>query len=246
MLEREPLRVAMWSGPRNISTALMRSFGSRADTSVCDEPLYAFYLSRRAVNHPGRDEIVARCECDWRKVARFLTGPVPAGRAVFYQKHMAHHLLPEVEREWMEALVHAFLIRDPREMLLSLAKVTPDASALDTGLPQQLELFETIRAQTGRPPPVIDARDVLEDPAGLLRALCVALGIEFTPAMLRWEPGLRDTDGIWAPHWYGEVAKSTGLERWRPRAGELSTRLAAVLDECRAPYETLYAQRLTA
>jgi hypothetical protein len=213
---------------------------------VCDEPLYAFYLSRRPVSHPARDEIVARCECDWRAVARFLTGPVPGGRAVFYQKHMAHHLLPEVERDWLATLVHAFLIRDPREMLLSLAKVTPDATALDTGLPQQLELFRSVERRTGRTPPVIDARDVLEDPPGLLRALCVALGIEFTPAMLRWEPGLRATDGVWAPHWYAEVAQSTGFARWRPRAGELTGRLAAVLDECRAPYEALYARRLSA
>src|SRR5262245_6288218 len=120
-----PRRIAMWSGPRNISTALMRSFGSRPDTAVCDEPLYAFYLSRRAVAHPGRDAIVARCETDWRAVAAFLTGPVPEGKQVFYQKHMAHHLLPEVGRGWLEELDHAFLIRDPREMLLSLAKVTP-------------------------------------------------------------------------------------------------------------------------
>jgi len=236
----------MWSGPRNISTALMRSFGSRPDTAVCDEPLYAFYLARVPVQHPVRDEIVASAETDWRRVADFLCGPVPGGKAVFYQKHMAHHLLPEVERGWLDALSHAFLIRDPREMLLSLSKVTPDPTALDTGLPQQLELFEAVRARTGRVPPVIDARDVLEDPAGLLEALCGALGIEYTPAMLRWEPGLRDTDGSWAPHWYDEVARSTGFARWRPRAGELSGRLAEVLEACRAPYEALHARRLTA
>jgi hypothetical protein len=240
------VHIAMWSGPRNISTALMRSFGSRADTAVCDEPLYAFYLARRPVAHPMRDEIVARGETDWRRVAAFLSGPVPGGKAVFYQKHMAHHLLPEVERGWLAGLAHAFLIRDPREMLLSLAKVTPEASALDTGLPQQLELFRAVAARTGRTPPVVDARDVLEDPAGTLRALCTALELEYTPAMLAWEPGLRPTDGIWAEHWYGEVAKSTGFERWRPRAGELTGRLAGVLEECRAPYDELYRSRLTA
>jgi len=193
-----PLRIAMWSGPRNISTALMRSFGSRPDTAVCDEPLYAFYLARREVDHPGRDEVVAQGETDWRAVARFLTGPVPDGKAVFYQKHMAHHLLPEVGRAWLEELVHGFLIRDPREMLLSLAKVMPAPTALDTGLPQQLELYRSVERRLGRPPPVIDARDVLQDPAGLLRALCTALELEFTPAMLSWAPGLRSTDGVWA------------------------------------------------
>lgn len=240
------VHIAMWSGPRNISTALMRSFGSRADTAVCDEPLYAVYLARRPVAHPMRDEIVARGETDWRRVAGSLTGPVPGGKGVFYQKHMAHHLLPEVGRSWLEGLTHAFLVRDPREMLLSLARVTPDATVLDTGLPQQLELFRAVSARTGRIPPVIDARDVLEDPPGLLRALCTALELEFTPAMLRWEPGLRATDGIWAEHWYGEVAKSTGFERWRPRAGELTGRLAAVHAQCRAPYDELYRHRLTA
>jgi len=245
-----PLRIAMWSGPRNISTALMRSFGSRPDTAVCDEPLYAFYLSRRPVEHPGREEIVARCENDWRRVAEFLTGPVPDGKDVFYQKHMAHHLLPEVERGWLDALTHVFLIRDPREMLLSLAKVMPAPEAQDTGLPQQLELFRSVRevaeASGGRVPQVIDARDVLEDPPGVLARLCAALGLEFTPAMLRWDPGLRPTDGIWARHWDDEVARSTGFAPWRPREGRLADRLAAVHEECLGPYRELYAQRLTA
>jgi hypothetical protein len=225
----------------------MRSFGSRPDTAVCDEPQYAFYLARqRDVDHPGRDEVVARGETDWRAVARFLTGPVPGGKAVFYQKHMAHHLLPEVGRAWLEELVHAFLVRDPREMLLSLAKVMPAPGALDTGLPQQLELFRAVERRLGRMPPVVDARDVLEDPAGLLRALCAALGLEFTPAMLAWEPGLRPTDGIWARHWYGEVARSSGFERWRPREGQLSGRLAAVHEECLPAYRELWERRLTA
>jgi hypothetical protein len=242
-----PLRIAMWSGPRNISTALMRSFGSRPDTAVCDEPLYAFYLARRpGVDHPGRDEVIAHGETDWRSVARFLTGPVPGGKAVFYQKHMAHHLLPEVGREWLEELVHAFLVRDPREMLLSLAKVMPAPTALDTGLPQQLELYRSVERRLGRPPPVVDARDVLEDPPGVLRALCAALGLEFTPAMLAWEPGLRPTDGIWAKHWYRDVTRSTGFERWWPRRGELPDHLVDVHAECLAPYEELFARRLTA
>lgn len=240
------LRIAMWSGPRNISTALMRSFGSRADTSVCDEPLYAHYLSVRALEHPGRDEIVAQGETDWRKVAAFLSGPVPGGRAVFYQKHMAHHLVPEIGREWLHELTHAFLIRDPREMLLSLAQVTPHPSALDTGLPQQLELWRELEARTGCAPPVIDARDVLGDPPGVLARLCAALGLEFTPAMLAWEPGPRSTDGIWARHWYGDVLRSTGFARWKARPGELTGELARVHAECRAPYEALHARRLLA
>jgi len=244
------LRIAMWSGPRNISTALMRSFGSRPDTAVCDEPLYACYLARRPVDHPGRDEVVAHGPTDWREVVAFLTGPVPGEKPVFYQKHMTHHLLPEYERGWLEELVHVFLIRDPREMLLSLAKVMPEPSALDTGLPQQLELYRAVERaverRLGRQPPVIDARDVLERPAEVLRALCTALGLEFTPAMLSWEPGLRPTDGVWARHWYAEVARSTGFERWRARAGVLGPRLESVRAECQDAYRQLWERRLTA
>ena len=240
------LRLAMWSGPRNISTALMRSFGNRPDTAVVDEPLYAHYLAVTRAPHPGADEVVRRHESDWREVARFLLGPVPGGKSVFYQKHMAHHLLPEIDRGWLAGLEHAFLIRDPREMLLSLAQVMSAPAALDTGLPQQLELFEDVERRTGRAPPVIDARDVLTDPAGTLRALCAALGLAFTPAMLAWEPGLRATDGIWAPHWYAEVARSTGFAPWRPRAGELTGALARVHSECLAPYRALRERRLTA
>lgn len=239
-------RIAVWSGPRNISTALMRSFESRLDTAVCDEPLYAFYLARNPVDHPGRERIVAQGETDWRAVAAFLTGPVPGAKPIFYQKHMAHHLLPEVGREWLGALDHAFLLRDPREMLLSLAKVMPSPSALDTGLPQQLELYREVERRTGRPAPVIDARDVLADPAGLLARLCAALGLEFTPRMLRWEPGLRPTDGPWAEHWYAEVARSTGFEPWRPRGGDLSPALERVHAECLGPYGELFERRLSA
>lgn len=240
------LRVAMWSGPRNISTALMRSFEARGDAAVCDEPLYAHYLARRPVDHPGRDEIVATCETDWRKVAAFLTGPVPGGKALFYQKHMAHHLLPEIGREWLNELTHAFLIRDPREMLLSLAKVTPNPGVLDTGLPQQLELLRAVERRTGRTPPVIDARDVLLDPRALLAKLCAALGLDWKDAMLAWPAGRRATDGVWAKHWYAEVEKSTGFERYRPRPGELPPELAHVLEECLVPYRSLHALRLTA
>src|SRR5687768_1916961 len=134
-----PTRIAMWSGPRNVSTALMRSWGSRADTAVVDEPLYAFYLASTARDHPGRDDVLVSQPTDWREVARTLTGPIPGGKAIYYQKHMAHHLLPEVGREWLDELRHAFLIREPRAMLSSLVKVWPEAGLADTGLAQQLE-----------------------------------------------------------------------------------------------------------
>jgi len=240
------LRIAMWSGPRNISTAMLRSFGSRPDTAVTDEPLYAHYLQLTGVAHPGRDEVIAAHEPDWRKVAAALTGPVPGTRAIWYQKHMAHHLLPMIERDWLDALTHAFLIREPDEMVASLLKTFPGAGLADTGLPQQCEIFDRIADRQGRAPPVVLASDVLKDPRAQLEALCSALGIPFLDAMLSWPPGRRDTDGAWATHWYAAVEASTGFEPFRRRHVELTDGQAMLVDECRPWYEKLYALRLKA
>jgi hypothetical protein len=239
----EALRIAMWSGPRNISTALMRSFGSRPDTAVTDEPLYAHYLVVTGVQHPGRDEVIADQEIDWRKVTATLTGPVPGGRTIWYQKHMAHHLLPVVGREWLDHLTHAFLIREPEEMLASLLRTYPLAALADTGLPQQWEIFERVADRLGRAPPVVLSSDVLRDPRAMLTKLCEALGITFLPAMLTWA-GRRDTDGVWAPHWYAAVEASTGFEPWRPRPVTLPDSRHALLSDCRRWYEKLNQHRL--
>lgn len=240
------LRIAMWSGPRNISTAMLRSFGSRPDTAVTDEPLYAHYLEVTGVAHPGRDEVIAAHEPDWRKVASWLTGPVPGGRAIWYQKHMAHHLLPMIERGWLDALTHAFLIREPDEMVASLLKTYPGAGLADTGLPQQCEIFDRVAGRQGRAPPVVLASDVLKDPRAQLGALCEALGIPVLEAMLSWSAGRRDTDGAWAPHWYAAVEASTAFEPYRRRHVELDDVQARLVDECLPWYEKLYALRLKA
>jgi hypothetical protein len=239
-------RIAMWSGPRNISTAMLRAFGSRPDTAVTDEPLYAHYLKVTGVAHPGRDEVIAAHESDWRKVAAGLTGPVPEDKAIWYQKHMAHHLLPMIERGWLDRLTHAFLIREPDEMLASLVKTYPEAGLADTGLPQQCEIFDRVADRIGRAPPVVLASDVLKNPRAMLEALCESLGIPFLPAMLAWAPGPRTTDGAWAPHWYAAVEASTGFEAYRPRRIELTAALEALMDECRPWYEKLHALRLRA
>jgi len=240
------VRIAMWSGPRNISTAMLRSFGSRPDTAVTDEPLYAHYLRVTGVAHPGRDEVIAAHEPDWRRVAAMLTGPVPGGRAIWYQKHMAHHLLPMIERGWLDALTHAFLIREPDEMVASLLRTFPGAGLADTGLPQQCEIFDRVAERRGRAPPVVLASDVLKEPRVQLEALCGALGIPFLDAMLFWPPGRRDTDGAWAPHWYAAVEASTGFEPFRRRHVELTDEQARLVDECRPWHEKLYALRLKA
>jgi hypothetical protein len=240
----EPIRIAMWSGPRNISTAMMRSWENRGDAAVSDEPLYAHYLKETRVDHPGRDEIIAACETDWRKVVAYLTGPVPGGKAVWYQKHMTHHLLPGIERGWVKGLTNAFLIREPTEMITSLAKVTPNPRIEDTGLPQQAALFEQVREWEGKTPPVVDARDVLTDPRRMLGLLCEALGVAFTERMLAWPAGKRATDGVWAPHWYASVEKSTGFEGYRPKNEPVPERLKTVHDECEGLYRKLWRERL--
>jgi hypothetical protein len=235
----------MWSGPRNISTAMMRSWGNRPDTFVCDEPLYAHYLARTGIAHPGAEEVVRHHEDNWRKVVRWLTGPVPGDRRVFYQKHMAHHLLSNIERGWLEQLQNCFLVRDPREMLTSLVRHLPRPELADTGLPQQLEIFEMVRERTGGVPPVVDARDVLTDPAGILNRLCEVVGLDFSEKMLSWPPGPRDTDGVWAKHWYAEVERSSGFRPYRPKPDPLPEWLAELHAECLRFYRVLFDHRIT-
>ena len=242
---RPATHLAMWSGPRNISTALMRSFESRGETKVCDEPLYAHYLHATGLPHPMAAEIVERHERDWRLVVAELCAPLEAGTSLYYQKHMAHHLLPTIERGWLEQLEHAFLIRDPQQMLISLHKVTPFPGILDTGLPQQVELYRELRAR-GQRPPVIDTRDVLEDPRALLTHLCEAVGLDFRESMLSWPAGPRASDGCWAEHWYAQVYQTTGFGRWQAGSEELPEALSEVHDACRELYEELHAERIQA
>lgn len=240
----EPVRIAMWSGPRNISTAMLRAWGNRADTAVVDEPLYAFYLKATGKNHPGAAEVIARGETDWRKVVARLTSEWPGRKAIFYQKQMTHHLLPETEREWLAHLTNCFLIRDPAEVIVSYIKKNDDPVLEDLGFVQQAEIFESVRERTGAVPPVIDARDVLQNPERVLRLLCAAVGVAFDAAMLSWPPGLRETDGVWAKHWYGEVARSTSFQPSRARRTTLPKRLREIHERCRACYEQLHRQRI--
>lgn len=243
--ERAPaLRVAMWSGPRNISTAMMRAWGNRPDAFVCDEPLYAHYLRATGRRHPGADEVIAAHETDVGKVVARLLGPAPNGARVFYQKHMAHHLTTHVPRDWLRQVTNCFLIREPREVITSLVKHVPDATLSDTGYPQQAEIFDLVSARTGRPPPVVDARDVLTNPRRVLGRLCAALGVEFTDAMLAWPPGLRETDGVWAKYWYKEVETTTSFRPYQPKNTPVPDHLRDLLQTCERIYQRLHAHRL--
>ncbi len=230
----------MWSGPRTVSTALMRSFGNRPDTVVADEPLYAYYLARTGIAHPGRDQILASQPNDWRAVLRDLAArPLPPGKTVFYAKHMTHHLLPEVDRRALAPFLHAYLIRDPAELLASYAKVRTAPELADLGIAQQASIFADF------PGPVVDSRDLLADPEGMLRTLCGALGIPFTAAMLSWPPGPRETDGVWGRYWYDGVWRSTGFGPHRPPASPPPAHLADLAERCRPHYQRLHATRLT-
>jgi len=234
----------MWSGPRNISTAMMRAWGNRADTFVVDEPFYAFYLSATGKEHPGADEVIAAGETDWRKVIAQLTGPIPNGKRIFFQKQMAHHLAPEVDREWLREVTNCFLIRDPREVIASYIKKREDPALLDLGFIQQAEIFAFVCTRTKSIAPVVDAKDVLENPERMLRLLCEAVGVEFSDSMLSWPPGLRETDGAWARHWYGEVAKTTSFQLSRPSDAEVPRHLQEIHDRCRECYDRLYEYKL--
>jgi len=234
----------MWSGPRNVSTAMMRAWGNRTDTVVIDEPFYAFYLKATGKNHPGAADIIANSETDWKKIVYQLTTSHPTGKAIIFQKQMTHHLLPEVDREWTAGLTNCLLIRDPREVILSYIKINPEPAFEDLGFGQQLEIFEFVRAKTEFAPPVIDAKDLLQNPGRILELLCNAIDVEFDPAMLNWPPGLRKTDGIWARYWYDDVARSTSFQPYIPKDGEVPNRLREIYDRSRDCYERLREHRL--
>lgn len=244
MKSPKPLRIACWSGPRNISTAMMRAWENRPDCAVVDEPLYAHYLAETGLEHPARDEIIANGEIDWQKVVATLTGPVPDRRPIWYQKHMSHHLLPDVGRDWLKHVTNCFLIRDPHEVLLSYSKKRAPDSPEDLGYPQQAEIFELVCERNGDVPVVIDAHEFLSAPEAMLQAWCERLGIAFDDSMLRWPTGPRDSDGVWAPHWYSAVQRSTGFTAPAPRTEPLPAELEDILDGCLPHYRQLHAHRL--
>lgn len=215
----------------------MRAWENRPDTRVVDEPLYGFYLDRTQLDHPGRDEIIAVMGSDWRPVVAELTAPVDG---VYYQKHMTHHLLPELSRDWIGKLHNVLLIRDPAEVVASYTRERANVVATDIGLVQQTELYD----QLGGDVPVIDSADFLQNPQAYLRFLCDYIGVDFTDAMLHWPAGPRDSDGIWAKYWYDAVNASTSFAPYRPREVSLSGAALDAAEESRPHYERLHAVRV--
>lgn len=240
------IRIAMWSGPRNISTAMMRSFGARSDCHVIDEPFYAAFLATTGFIHPMNDEVLAAQPNDWRDVVPQLLAPTPNDVPVFYQKHMTHHMLPSFGLDWMSECRNAFLIRDPALVLASYVTKRENVQLADIGFAQQAEIFAREADRLGHAPPVIEGVDVLRDPAATLSKLCTALGIPWTDEMLLWPPGRRATDGVWAPAWYDAVERSTGFGPPPAEAtAPLADHLRHIADAARPHYEALAKWRLT-
>ncbi|MBO9463818.1 HAD family hydrolase [Tropicibacter sp. R15_0] len=231
------MKIAMWSGPRNLSTAMMYAFGNRADFAAWDEPFYAAYLKRSGIDHPMRDEIIARHDADSVSVSAQIAGPVPDGKEHWYMKHMGIHM-EDTPLDWAEDCVNVHLIRHPARVIASYAAKRENPSFWDIGFQQQLEIYERF------PGPVIDSADIRRDPEGMLRKLCDVIGLEFDPAMLSWQAGPRDFDGVWAAHWYGAVHKSTGFARAEGVLPELSPEAQALCDQAMPIYAELGAKKL--
>lgn len=229
------MRIAMWSGPRNLSTAMMYSFGARADFTVLDEPFYAPYLVATGADHPMRDQIVAHHETDPNKVAAQC---VCIDSPHLYMKHMPHHMVAGMPMDWATECVNIHLIRHPARVIASYAAKRDTLTLEDIGYPQQSEVFGRLGGI------VIDSTDIRADPERLLRALCAAIDLSFDPAMLQWPAGPRAADGIWAQHWYGAVHKSTGFAGAEPDLPKLEPHLVPLLDQALPYYKAMYRQRM--
>ena len=238
-------RIAMWSGPRNISTAMMRAWENRPDTQVIDEPFYACYLNKTGTVHPMQDEIMQSQSADWQTVIdKQLNAPLKYGCNIQFQKHMTQHMVVDVDSHWFSSVKHAFLIRDPDFVVKSYGKKRELVCAEDLGYEAQYRLFRQAQEYTEVMPPVIDSLDVLKKPEQTLAKLCDALDVAFDTHMLTWPSGPRDSDGVWAPHWYQNVEKSTGFSKQITTAVDLSKDEKKLADECRPFYQALSKHKL--
>ena len=234
----------MWSGPRNISTAMMRSWESRADTFVIDEPYYAYYLSKTDLDHPGREDVIRDGELDSEKISYGLVNDTEEDRSIYYQKHITHHLLDSIDREWMKSVINCFLIRDPKDMIISYSKVHPDLNMHLLGLEEQKEIFEYVSNMTGEVPPIIDSKDVLMNPRDILSKFCDRIGVIFSEEMLSWPRGPRETDGNWGKYWYKNVMNSTGFNEYKPKTEDVPAKYQGLYEECLSLYKNLYDFRI--
>ncbi|UWQ37223.1 HAD family hydrolase [Leisingera aquaemixtae] len=237
------MRIAMWSGPRNLSTAMMYAFGNRGDCAVVDEPFYAAYLAMTGLDHPMRSEILDSQPQDPEAVAKALLGPVPGAKPYYYQKHMTQHMIPGVPRDWMREAVNVFLIRHPARVIASYAAKRENPTLEDIGFRQQAELFDLVRSW-GQTPVVVDSHDIRENPAAKLEQLCDAIGIPYSPKMLSWPKGGHKDDGVWAEHWYGAVWSSLGFAGAEGPLPDVPDALQPVLQAAKPYYEQMKAVKI--
>ncbi|WP_144394768.1 hypothetical protein [Pleionea sediminis] len=236
-------RIAMWSGPRNISTAMMRSWENRPDCSVVDEPFYACYLKETGFNHPGFQEIIESQSTSWREVQQQLT-EVDVESPIFYQKHMTHHMLRGNSMDWAKSLAHVFLIRNPHAVVASYVRSRPTVNQDDIGVLRQFELYEELCELTEQKIPIIESDDVLNHPQQMLSQLCTHLSIPFDQQMLQWPSGKRDSDGVWAPYWYASVEQSTHFKRTSQKEIKLTTEQQRIAEEAMPAYLAMFEKRL--
>jgi len=236
--------IAMWSGPRNLSTAMMRAFENRNDTEVLDEPFYAHYLSATGLDHPGRDMIIDSQSTDWNEVVDMCTNSNLQERPIWYQKHMAQHNLEGFDISWVKDVTNCLLIRDPKYVIASYGKKFPIEDERLLGYIQQTEIIEFLEKENGMVPPIIDADDILRDPEIMLKKLCQKIGIDFSLTMLSWPKGPRESDGIWAPYWYEGVQDSTGFQPYAYREVILDDDLIEIYDNCMNYYDAIHQKRI--
>ncbi len=237
------MRIAMWSGPRNLSTAMMYAFGNRSDCAVVDEPFYAAYLAMTGLDHPMRKEILASQPRDPEAVAAHLAGPIPDGSRHYYQKHMTQHMIPGIPRDWMRDVRNVFLIRHPARVIASYAAKRENPTLEDIGFVQQAQLFDEVNSWGGDPV-VIDSHDIRDNPATMLAKLCDRIGLTFSQEMLSWPRGGHKDDGVWARHWYGAVWNSTGFAAPEGPLPRVPAALTEVLENALPAYERMKAQKI--
>lgn len=235
--------IAMWSGPRNISTALMRSFENRSDCFVSDEPFYAFFLYKTGLDHPLRDKIIQLGETDYNKIVRYITGPIPHLNKIWYQKHMAHHILPDSNIDWIKKMKNCLLIRHPSDVILSYTKKNEIKNIEQLGYPQQVNIYKILSEETKSVPIIIDAKDLLVNPKGMIMQICKKLKIDIDLKMLSWPPGTRTTDGIWGSHWYKQVEASTAFKPFIETKKDIPSKYMPIYSESMNYYNFLYKRR---
>ena len=236
-------KIAMWSGPRNISTAMMRSFENREDTYVIDEPFYAYYLKKTNLNHPLRQEVINSQESRLNNVIESITGLIPNNKMIWYQKHMVHHIPRNINMDWVKSFENCFLIRHPKDVIISYSKRNSINGIGDLGYIHQKYLFQKIKKITGKYPSVFDSKDILLNPRKYLKIMCDDFQIGFSEKMLYWPKGPRKTDGVWASYWYKNVMNSTSFNIYKESKKKFPPKYNYLLEECLPYYEYLYSYK---